>query len=132
MSIIAEFDARSGILKSRASGTISYLDLLEHLRVARQLSPGAPELFDATGAVTDLTPAQVGSLAQEATELFDRGELGPTAVIASDYFLFGMARMYEGITADHAGPFHVFRELAPAKEWIGAQTAAHSRPRALA
>jgi hypothetical protein len=118
MAIVATFDVPTQTLQTRASGTVSYADVLEHLHTARQQVPGARELFDASGAKTDLTAAEVKALAQEAFALFERGKLGPIAVVATDSVLFGMARMYEAFVADLAVPIHVFREVSPALEWL--------------
>jgi hypothetical protein len=118
MAIVATFDVPTQTLQTRASGTISYAEILDHLHTVRQRIPGARELFDASGAKTNLTAAEVKALAQEAAALFERGKVGPIAVVATDGVLFGMARMYEAFVADLAAPFHVFREVSPALEWL--------------
>jgi hypothetical protein len=118
MAIVATFDVPTQTLQTRASGTVTYSDIVEHLRSERQRVPGARELFDATGANTNLTADEVKALAEEAAALFERGKVGPVAVVATDGVLFGMARMYEAFVADLAVPFHVFREVSPALEWL--------------
>jgi len=121
MAITVTFDVPTQTLQSRASGTVSYADVINHLTNARQQAPGVRELFDASGATTNLTAEDVRDLARTATELFESGKVGPTAVVATDGVLCELAHMYEAFTADLAVPFHVFQEVSPALAWLGAR-----------
>src|SRR5687768_14708378 len=99
MAIVATFDVPTQTLQARASGTVTYADCVEYLRTARRRAPGARELFDASGAETNLTADDVKALAREAAALFERGKVGPVAVVATVGTLFGMMRMYEVFVA---------------------------------
>lgn len=121
MTIVASFDVATQTLQSRASGTVSLAEILDHLRTERQKTPGVRALFDATGATTNLTCDEVRQLAHNTSAMFEPGKLGPTAVVAPDSALFGMARMYEAFTGEMLRPFQVFREVAPALAWLASR-----------
>jgi len=121
MTIVASFDVATQTLQSRASGIVSFAEILEHLRSERQKFPGVRVLFDMTGATTDLTSAEVKQLAHSASAMFEPGKLGPTAIVATDSALFGLARMYEAFTGEMRRPFQVFRDVSPALAWLASR-----------
>ena len=121
MTIVSSFDVTTQTLQSRASGTLCFAEMLDHLRRAREQKPGVRELFDATGATTTLTCDEVKQLALAAGAMFERGMLGPLAVVATDSALFGMARMYDAFTSELKRPFQVFREVSPALAWLASR-----------
>lgn len=116
MPISAKLSAETRWLHTRATGTLTYAELLAHLRDTKE--GGRPELFDARGADTDLTTFQVRSLSYFAKHLWDRGELGPTAVVATEDALFGMVRMYSSFLDAFAGVSQVFRDIGYAEKWL--------------
>ena len=79
---------------------------------------GYPELFDATGASTILTSDQVRTLVRRTHDLVRRGPFGPTAIVATNDMLFGMARMYEILAETDGVSVGVFRTLADADRWL--------------
>lgn len=121
MTIVASFDVATQTLQSRATGTVTFAEILDHLRTERQKVPGVRVLFDMTGATTDLTSDQVKKLAHNISAMFEPGKLGPTAVVATDGALFGLARMYEAFTGEMRRPFQVFREVSPALAWLASR-----------
>jgi hypothetical protein len=119
MPITARVEQTSKRLHSRASGILTYEDVRHHLQETRGLEvPGYPDLFDARGAETDMTVAQIQSLVSISGEMFKRGALGATAIVVTGHVLFGMTRMYERVNADFISPVHVFLELPPAEAWL--------------
>ena len=119
MPITARVERTSKRLLSRASGILTYEDFRHHLQETRGLeAPGYPDLFDARGAETDMTVAQIQSLVSISGEMFKRGALGATAIVVTGHVLFGMTRMYERVNADYISPVHVFLELPPAEAWL--------------
>jgi hypothetical protein len=122
MPITARVEQTSNRLHSRASGILTYEDVRYHLQETRGLvAPGYPDLFDARGVETDMTVAQIQSLASISGEMFKRGALGATAIVVTGHVLFGMTRMYERLNADYLSPVHVFLELPPAEAWLAKQ-----------
>ena len=119
MPITASVEQTSKRVQSRASGILTYEDVRHHLQETRGLeAPGYPDLFDARGAETDMTFAQIQSLVSISGEMFKRGALGATAIVVTGHVLFGMTRMYEKVNADYISPVHVFLELPPAEAWL--------------
>ena len=119
MPITATVDHTRGRLYSRAMGVLSYEDLRYHLTETRALTArGYPELFDATGAEAEMSVAQIQSLSNLSGEMFNRGELGPTAIVVTGRMLFGMTRMYEKLNADYISPVHIFLDVPPAEAWL--------------
>lgn len=76
-----------------------------------------PELFDARGAVTNVTTDEVRRLVARARAAAQRMPLGPTAIVTDSEHVFEMARMY-AILAEAGAPVEVFRELEAAVEWL--------------
>lgn len=123
MPITTEVDKSSGWRRSRVSGLLQYEEFVTHLigtRTGRDST--LLELFDATGAATDLTVEQVRAISEKAKDLRSTGALGPMAIVADDDTLFGMARMYESFGGDRIGPIHIFRDLGQAENWLSTQT----------
>jgi hypothetical protein len=104
---------------THASGLITFQDVDDHLdQEERDRGLDLPELVDARGARTDLTSAQVRALVQRGIRLLRTIPLGPTAIVANDDTLFGMARMYS-ILAEHDGiTVDVFRDVDSASRWL--------------
>src|SRR5207247_10837963 len=61
---------------------------------------GIPELIDARDATTDMGGRQVRELVSHLRKLSHRYSLGPTAFVATDDVVYGMARMYSILCAD--------------------------------
>jgi hypothetical protein len=119
MPITATVEHTRGRLYTRAMGLLTYEELRYHLTETRALTArGYPELFDAAGAEAEMSIAQIQSLANMSGEMFNRGELGPTAIVVTGRMLFGMTRMYEKLNTDSMSPVHIFLEVPPAEAWL--------------
>src|ERR1700682_5841884 len=102
-----------------ASGLVTYEDLRNFVWETRaRPAIGSPQLFDAREARTDLTVEQIRGLQNTIRDQFERGEIGPTAIVASEDSVFGIDPMTQSYTAGHTVPVRVFRELASAEEWL--------------
>jgi hypothetical protein len=118
MPITARIE-ETGLVYIRASGLVTYEDLRNFVWETRaRPSPGSPQLFDALDAHTDLSVEQIRSLQNTVRDQFERGEIGPTAIVASADSVFGVDPMTQSYTLGHTVPVRVFRELAPAEEWL--------------
>jgi hypothetical protein len=102
-----------------ADGLITYQDITRHLDdEERERALGLPELFDACGATTDITADQVRRLVQRAARTARQAPLGPTAIVATNDTVFGMARMYSILMEPVAAPVGVFRDRDAAIRWL--------------
>jgi len=120
MAITYTLDRPARRMYTRAEGVLTLPELEEHLDVEeRERALGYAELFDARGARTDLTPADVRRLVERAREAHAGGlVVGPTAVVADNDVVYGMARMYALLAEFENAPVEVFREVEPALEWL--------------
>ena len=112
-------DAEKLRVYTRVSGTLSFNDLFAH--VVEEIQSGAHrymELFDATGARTDLTGSDVQQLANLAKEPNENP--GPIAIVASDPYVFGLAHMYQMLCENYR-VVGVFRGIGAAAKWLNAQ-----------
>jgi hypothetical protein len=106
-------------LLTRADGLVTFEDLSEHLDAEeRDRALGLPELFDARGATTNLTATEVRALVQRAAAALRCNPLGPTAIVATDDVVFGMARMYAILTEQAGARVEVFRDVGSADRWL--------------
>ena len=128
MPITARIEA-TGRVYIRASGLVTYEDLRNYTweRRARP-TLGSPQLFDARDAQTDLSLEQIQGLLNTVRDQFERGEIGPTAVVASADSLFAQARIHERYSLGHTTPVRIFHELAPAEEWLSGLDSEHNNP----
>ena len=104
---------------THADGLVTFQDLSEHLDAEeRDRGLGLPELFDARGTTTNVTAEQVRMLVQRAADTLRRIPLGPTAIVATDDVVFGMARMYAILTEQAGARVEVFRDVESANRWL--------------
>ena len=125
MPVRFSVDSASRIVFTRAEGLVTLNDLQEHLRQedAVENAAGYAEIFDASGATTDLTRDQVRVLVAQIVSMTRDGPFGPTAIITDNDTFFGMARMLEIICDVQGGPrFGVFRKFEDGLAWLREQS----------
>jgi hypothetical protein len=104
---------------THADGLVTFQDLNQHLDAEeRDRGLGLHELFDARGATTNVTAEQVRMLVQRAADTLRRIPVGPTAIVATDDVVFGMARMYAILTEEAGARVEVFRDVESANRWL--------------
>ena len=104
---------------THADGLITFDDISRHLDAEeRDRGLDLPELFDATSATTDLTSDQVRRLVRRAADTTRRIPLGPTAIVAKQDVVYGMARMYSILMEGIGSPVEVFRDVEAALKWL--------------
>ena len=119
MPIVMRFDPVAKRLLTTASGEVTFAELLDHIAAeGREGHLGAPELFDARQATTNLTSAQVRQLVEQMRREAIGGSLGPTALVTTNDVVFGMARMYSLMSDTFDQRFTVFRSLIDAERWL--------------
>ena len=107
---------------SSCDGVVTYEDFRAHMN-AEADSPAASygELFDCTGATTDLTRAQIRSLAEERETVAERREAAPLAVVAPDENLYEMLQIYDILT-EQIRPMQLFPNTEAAERWLNEVT----------
>jgi hypothetical protein len=76
-------------------------------------------IFDTSGAVIDLSSADVQSVAEFTAAEFQKSPIGPVALIASDVAIFGISRMFQAYSSASGRPnVGVFRTLEEAQSWL--------------
>jgi hypothetical protein len=103
---------------TRAQGVVTSADLLAHMNadVTDEVASYS-EIFDCTGAATNITPEELRKLADERAKIGRQRPPGALAVVATNNNFFGMFRIYETRT-EHVRSIRVFREIGKAEEWL--------------
>jgi hypothetical protein len=116
--------ARRRVL-TRAEGLLTFAEMVAHIDAEmRERPPGYQELFDATGAPTDLTAEQVQTMVQRGNQASQKEPIGDVAIVATEPATFGLARMYS-ILCEQTGPrVEVFRTVADAELWLDSRRGA--------
>jgi len=118
MAINFHIDRGNKRIYSKAVGLITFEDLLSHMRA--EVGPEVAtysEVFDCTGATTNLNVEQVRLLADERRHIAQTQPAGPTAVVANNDLFFGMLRMFDMLT-ETIRPLRVFRDIRSAEQWL--------------
>ena len=103
---------------TRAEGLVNYEDLRAHMYAeAGELAASYSEVFDCSGATTNLTPEETQKLASARRAIGQRQQPGPLAVVATDASFIGMWRMYQRLT-EQVRPFRVFSDVPEAEQWL--------------
>ncbi len=122
MPIRMIIDRDAGLIRTTASGRVEGSDLIAYYRNLRthpDFRSNLNEIFDATRIETvDLTAEDVRRLSNLTEEFTKRGVPVKVAIIAPGDVEFGMSRMYEMLQMQSINVLKVFRERAPAEEWI--------------
>lgn len=110
-------DARRRVY-SRCEGVVTFEDFRAHMNAEENL-PGASygEIFDSSGAFTDITPEQIRALAAERATVAERRTPAPVAIIADDKNLFEMLQMLDMLT-EQIRPMQVFPNAEAADQWL--------------
>jgi hypothetical protein len=121
MPITYEFDAESGLARTRCRGAVTLAEVIDHFKELRT-DPRTPPRFDVLLDLREMTSVpesdQLRAVARQAAELGGRERLGACAIVASADILFGMSRMFEVFAEPYFGATRVFRELAAAETWL--------------
>jgi hypothetical protein len=118
MPISYYIDETSQRIYTRAEGLVTFAELHAHMN-AEESSPAASysEIFDCSGATTNITSEQIRLLAAERQTIANRQPAAPVAVVATNNVFFGMLRMFDVLT-EHVRPLRVFRNAQEAERWL--------------
>jgi hypothetical protein len=120
MAISFHIDTVNKRIYSKAEGLITFEDLFNH--IGAEVGPEVArysEIFDCSGATTNLTVEHVRRLAEERRKIGESQPGGPTAVVATNDLFFGMLRMFDMLT-ETVRPLRVFRDMKAAEAWLDA------------
>jgi hypothetical protein len=118
VGITATYDHAHRRVMGVAEGRITLEQIRDHLEEERQ-EPGLAysEFIDARRADPDLSPADIRILVALLRWLGERTRLGPTAVLVSTDYQYGITRMVEMMVEDVC-PIKPFRTEADAELWL--------------
>ena len=120
MPIRWQYDPGLRMLFSTAEGLVSFRDIDIHLAEEnRERALAHRELVDASTATTNLTAEEVRTVVEHLRSLMQKGPFGPTALVAYNDTLFGMANMLAILSDLQGGPsVGVFRTFDEALDWL--------------
>jgi hypothetical protein len=114
------YNSKVKILFTTAEGVITFEDLQAHLNgewSAKRV--GNREFVDASAASTNLTSEEAKRIVATLLQMSRQQEFGPTAIVANDNVLFGMASMVGILSELRDGPaVGVFRSVSEGLDWL--------------
>jgi hypothetical protein len=118
MPIYYRIDEARRRVYSRCEDVVTFEDFRAHMN-AEEGSPAASygEIFDCSGAKTNLTREQIRTLAAEREAVAERREPAPVAVVATDNDLFEMLQIFDMLT-EQIRPMQVFPNVQAAEQWL--------------
>ncbi len=118
-----QFNPALDIVIAKAEGLVTFQDIQAHIDCESQRRAlGYPELVDATGAQTNVTPDQVKQIVERLRAEAGKGTFGATAIVTDSDHLFGMARMLGILSELRGGPaIAVFRTHEEAMAWLSSR-----------
>ena len=118
MPIIYSIDEVQRRLTVVATGSISYSEIITHLERERE-DDALPfrELIDATQATLALSSQEIRQVVNKLRTLGHQYALGPTAIVVTNDFGYGMMRML-GILVEEDCDICPFRNSGEAEKWV--------------
>lgn len=103
---------------TRATGSISYIDLREHMRSEFGRDAAKyPEIFDCTDATADLDADDMRMLVKERSQIAQVQDAAPVAIVAPTDIFYDLFRIFNSLTSS-IRPMAVFRETGEAERWL--------------
>ena len=119
MPIRYAYDRVHGRLITHADGVLTFHEINAHLNIEqRNRDLDWPELIDARGATTNVTPDQVRQLVDRAVGMLRVVDVGATAIVTTNAALYGIARMYSQLAGRAGIAADVFRDVDAASRWL--------------
>ena len=107
------------IIRTRASGIVSFDDIVRHLQAKEQHHVlSYAEIFDTRGSQFDLSILDISRVVDEVRRVMSSTEPGPIAVITNSNFIRGLARAYASLTLHDNPAFEIFDNPEEAQRWI--------------
>ena len=123
MPILTNVDHGKHEIESVAVGPVTFTDVREHILREKEWE-GLPyrEFVEARGAGVQLSSEEIRQIVELLRSLKDGTDLGPTAILVSTDYAFGLMRMLEMLVEDVC-EIRVFREERLAREWLASRRA---------
>ena len=123
MPILSSVDHRKQQIDSVAVGPITFADVRAHIFREKQWE-GLPyrEFIEGRGAGVQLSPGEIRQIVDLLRSLKDGSKLGPTAIVVSTDYAFGLMRMLE-MLVDDVCEIRAFRDEQVAREWLASRPA---------
>ncbi len=121
MPVAYEYDRRSGVIRTRCYGSVTFHEVVAHFReleVDPDLPPRLDILLDLSAMESLPASGQLKIVSTEMGRLQSRVKWGACAIVASRDALYGMSRMFQVLAADQFESSHVFREIEEAERWL--------------
>ncbi|HXS97754.1 MAG TPA: hypothetical protein VN736_24310 [Candidatus Limnocylindrales bacterium] len=120
MPIRFHYDPELRILFTTAEGSLTLAEILHHLAEEKQgRGLRHRELLDGSHAHLEMTSDEVRTLVERLHAMQMETPFGPTAVVVSSDYFFGMASMLAILSELRGGPtIGVFRGVNEALEWL--------------
>jgi hypothetical protein len=113
------FDPQRKWLLTRATGPVSYEELVNHmLEVQQEGLLGYPQFIDGTSASIAFSEIDARRIVRSVQDLSVTQPFGPSAVLVSNDVVFGMSRMLEMLLGDTM-QVRTFRDRTEAEAWLG-------------
>jgi hypothetical protein len=118
MPITHTIDHERRTMSTIASGRVTLADILQHLTEERRAAGlSCAELIDGRTGSVAFSPADVRTVVDVLRDLGAKHSLGPTAVLVSTDYAFGMLRMLE-MLVDDVCRIRPFRDPSDAERWL--------------
>jgi hypothetical protein len=118
MTITSTIDHDRRYMEATASGQVAWEEVRTHLLdERREHGLTYAELIDARSATPTWSPAQARDIVELLRTLGLESSLGPTAIVVSHEFAYGMLRMLE-ILLDEVCIVRPFRDYDEAEQWL--------------
>lgn len=121
MPILSSVDHGKHEIESVAVGPITFADVRDHILREKEWE-GLPyrEFVEGRGAGVQLSPEEIRQVVELLRSLKDGSTLGPTAILVSTEYVFGLMRMLEMLVEDVC-EIRVFRDERLAREWLASR-----------
>jgi hypothetical protein len=105
-------------LYTKATGSVTFIDLREHMRSEFGRTTAAySELFDCTGATAELDADDMRSLVKERSQIAQVQDAAPVAIVAPAEKFYDLFKIFNSLTSS-IRPIAVFRESFEAEQWL--------------
>lgn len=105
-------------LYTKATGSVTYIDLREHMHSEFGRTTAAySELFDCTGATADLDADDMRTLVKERSQIAQVQNAAPVAIVAPADKFYDLFKIFNSLTSS-IRPIAIFRDTAAAEQWL--------------
>jgi hypothetical protein len=118
MPVTYKVDHDKKRIYTSAIGNVSYFDLRDHmLSEFGQPTAEYSELFDCTGATTNLDVEEIRLLVASRKQIAEIQSAAPVAIVAPTDYFYDLFRIFHLLTTG-IRPIKVFRNVQDAEEWL--------------